>query len=108
MGEAADQRFVFDLGSTTQQDGFRFGRLEKAQGDAAPAEKRGGAQRELTHEIGQVEDGVQLECQRDQDLGATAVLLRLVEIASTSRWLERPLHSPAPTDSGSRRRSRIS
>ncbi len=44
-------------------------------------QKRGRAERKLPHEIGQVENGVQLERQRDQDLGAAAVLLRLLEIA---------------------------
>ena len=62
------------------EDGIRFRRLEKAEADRAASEQTGCAKREVAHELGQMQDGVEFERNRDQGLGAAAVLLGLVQV----------------------------
>ena len=56
--------------------------LEKAERDGScPRAELGRAQREIAHEFGQMQHGVEFERDRDQGLGAAAVLLGLVQVA---------------------------
>ena len=62
------------------QDGIRIRCLEKAEPNRSASEQTGRAKREVAHELGQMQDGVEFESNRDQGFGAAAVLLGLVQV----------------------------
>ena len=90
LTEAAEELLVVDLGNVDlgnvdfggagYQDGIRFRCLEKAEADRSASQQTGGAKSEVARELGQMQDVVKFESNRDQSLGAAAVLLGLVQV----------------------------
>ncbi len=84
LTEAPQHGLVFDLdggfAAAREQDGIGLRRLKKAEGGGAASQQGRGALREVAHELGQMQHGVDFERDGRQGLGAAAVLLGLVQV----------------------------